>query len=172
MEELLYAGDVQVAVLGTGDWRYEEMFYYFANRYPDRIAVRIAFDDVLARKLYAGGDALLMPSKFEPCGITQMIAMKYGTLPIVRETGGLRDTVVSYNKFTGEGTGFGFANYNAHELLFTVREAARIYRDERAVWLRLRENACGADFGWQVSADRYTALYNGICKKSRFFRKK
>jgi starch synthase len=172
MEELLYAGDVQVAVLGTGDWRYEEMFYYFANRYPAGIAVRITFDEALARKLYAGGDALLMPSKFEPCGITQMIAMKYGTLPIVRETGGLRDTVVPYNKVTGEGTGFGFANYNAHELLFTVREAADIYRNERAVWRRIRKNAQETDFGWRVSADRYTALYDGICKKNRFFRKK
>ncbi|MDR1573355.1 MAG: glycogen synthase GlgA, partial [Clostridiales Family XIII bacterium] len=167
MEELLYAGDVQVAVLGTGDWRYEEMFYYFANRYPDRIAVRITFDDILAHKLYAGGDALLMPSKFEPCGITQMIAMKYGTLPIVRETGGLRDTVVPYNKFTGEGTGFCFTNYNAHELLFTIREAARICQGDRDVWRRIRKNACGANFGWRVSADRYTALYSGICKKSR-----
>jgi starch synthase len=172
MEELLYAGDVQLAVLGTGDWRYEEMFYYFANRYPNRIAVRITFDEMLAHKMYAGGDALLMPSKFEPCGITQMIAMKYGTLPIVRETGGLRDTVVPYDKSTGAGTGFSFANYNAHELLFTIREAADLYRNERATWRRIQKNACDADFSWQTSADKYTALYTGICKKSRLFRKK
>jgi starch synthase len=169
LEELLYAGDVQLAVLGTGDWRYEEMFYYFANRYPKRIAVRITFDDTLARKIYAGGDALLMPSKFEPCGITQLIAMKYGTLPIVRETGGLRDTVTPYNRFTGEGTGFSFANYNAHELLFTIREAADIYRNERAVWRRIQKNACEADFSWRASADRYAALYDVICKKTRLF---
>jgi starch synthase len=172
MEELLCAGDVQLAVLGTGDWRYEEMFYYFANRYPDRIAVRITFDEMLAHKMYAGGDALLMPSKFEPCGITQMIAMKYGTLPIVRETGGLRDTVVPYNRNTGAGTGFSFANYNAHELLFTVREAADLYRNERDKWRRIQKNACDADFSWQTSADKYTVLYAGICKKSRFFRRK
>jgi starch synthase len=171
MEELLYAGDAQVAVLGTGDWRYEEMFYYFANRYPGRIAVRITFDEGLAHKMYAGGDALLMPSKFEPCGITQLIAMKYGTLPIVRETGGLRDTVIPYNKFTGEGTGFSFANYNAHELLFTVREAMRLYGDDRAAWQTICKNACAADFGWQVSAEKYTALYDGICKKPGHLRK-
>jgi starch synthase len=171
MEELLYAGDVQLAVLGTGDWRYEEMFYYFANRYPKRIAVRITFDDRLARKIYAGGDMLLMPSKFEPCGITQMIAMRYGTLPVVRETGGLCDTVKPYNRFTGEGTGFSFANYNAHELLFTVREAADLYRKERAVWRRIQKNACALDFSWRVSADRYTSLYEGLCRRSKLFRK-
>jgi starch synthase len=172
MEELLYAGDVQLAVLGTGDWRYEEMFYYFANRYPDQTAVRITFDETLARKIYAGGDILLMPSKFEPCGITQMIAMKYGTLPVVRETGGLHDTVVSYNRFTGEGTGFSFANYNAHELLFTIREAAGIYRNKRAVWRGIQKNACTADFSWQASAERYAALYDEIWKKSKSFKSK
>jgi starch synthase len=172
LEELLYAGDVQLAVLGTGDWRYEEMFFYFANRYPDRMAARITFDDTLARKIYAGGDILLMPSKFEPCGITQMIAMKYGTLPIVRETGGLRDTVVPYNRFTGKGTGFSFANYNAHELLFTVREAADICRGEGGVWHGIQRNACAADFSWRASADRYAALYEGIWKKSKFIKNK
>ncbi|MDR2771567.1 MAG: glycogen synthase GlgA, partial [Clostridiales Family XIII bacterium] len=171
LEELLYADDVQLAVLGTGDWRYEEMFYYFANRYPGKTAVRITFDETLARKIYAGGDILLMPSKFEPCGITQMIAMKYGTLPIVRETGGLRDTVTPYDEFTGEGTGFSFANYNAHELLFTVRKATDLYRNDRAAWRRIQKNACETDFSWRASADRYAALYDGICKKSRLFRK-
>jgi starch synthase len=108
-----------------------------------------------------------MPSKFEPCGITQLIAMKYGTLPIVRETGGLRDTVVPYNRFTGKGTGFGFANYNAHELLFAVREAANIYRSDPDAWCAICKNACAADFGWRVSAIKYAALYNEICGKSR-----
>jgi starch synthase len=171
MDELLYPGDVQLAVLGTGDWRYEEMFYHFAGRYPDRVAVRITFDEELAHRMYAGGDALLMPSKFEPCGITQLIAMSYGTLPIVRETGGLRDTVVPYNKFTDEGTGFSFENYNAHELLFAVRGAADIYRNAPAVWRRIFRNAGAADFGWQVSADKYTALYDRICRKSGHLRK-
>jgi starch synthase len=166
MDELLYAGDVQVAVLGTGDWRYEEMFYYFAGRYPGRIAVRVTFDEALAHRMYAGGDALLMPSKFEPCGITQLIAMRYGTLPIVRETGGLSDTVIPYNKHTGGGTGFSFANYNAHELLFTIREAAELYRSDPDAWRAICKNARAADFGWQVSAGRYTALYDEICKKS------
>ncbi|MDR2088784.1 MAG: glycogen synthase GlgA [Clostridiales Family XIII bacterium] len=170
LEELLYKGDVQLAVLGTGDWRYEEMFYYFANRYPKRIAVRITFDETLARRIYAGGDILLMPSKFEPCGITQMIAMKYGTVPIVRETGGLRDTVVPYNRFTGEGTGFSFANYNAHELLFAIREAADICRGDRTAWSGIQKNARAADFSWQTSARRYAALYDGLCKKSKFIR--
>ena len=169
MEELLYAGDVQLAVLGTGDWRYEEMFYYFANRYPERIAVRITFDETLAHKIYAGGDILLMPSKFEPCGITQMIAMKYGTVPIVRETGGLCDTVVPYNRFTGEGTGFSFANYNAHELLFSIREATDIYLNERAAWRRIQKSARDADFSWSSAADGYAALYDGIHKKSKLF---
>jgi starch synthase len=172
MEELLYEGDVQVAVLGTGDWRYEEMLYYFANRYPKRIAVRVTFDDTLARKLYAGGDILLMPSKFEPCGITQLIAMKYGALPIVRETGGLRDTVTSYNKFTGEGTGFSFANYNAHELLFAIREAVRVYMEDAGLWRAISESAYAADFGWRASAERYTALYEDICKKQGHFKKR
>jgi starch synthase len=170
MEELLYKGDVRLAVLGTGDWRYEEMFYYFANRYPKRMAVRITFDEALAHRIYAGGDILLMPSKFEPCGITQMIAMKYGTIPVVRETGGLRDTVVPHNKFTGEGTGFSFANYNAHELLFTIREAAGIYASDRAAWHGIQKNACAADFSWRASAKRYSKLYDGLCRKTKFSR--
>jgi starch synthase len=172
MEELLYADDVQVAVLGTGDWRYEEMFYYFANRYPEKMAARVTFDETLARKMYAGGDALLMPSKFEPCGIAQMIAMKYGTVPVVRETGGLRDTVLPYNKFTYEGTGFSFTNYNAHELLFTIREAVRVYREDPSAWRVICENACAADFSWRTSAEGYTALYEDICKKPGQSRKR
>jgi starch synthase len=148
------------------------MFYYFANRYPERIAVRITFDETLAHKIYAGGDILMMPSKFEPCGITQMIAMKYGTLPVVRETGGLCDTVVPYNKFTGEGTGFSFANYNAHELLFSVREAMDIRRNDRVVWRRIQKNACDADFSWRNSADRYADLYDEVCRKPKLFKGK
>ncbi|MDR3295964.1 MAG: glycogen synthase GlgA [Clostridiales Family XIII bacterium] len=172
MEELLWDGAVQMAVLGTGDWRYEEMFYYFAERYPDRIAARITFDDMLAHKMYAGGDILLMPSRFEPCGIAQMIAMKYGTLPLVRETGGLRDTVTPYDEDTGEGTGFSFANYNAHELLFTIRSAVALYQNEPEKWRLLQSGAMDADFSWQASAKKYARLYDSLCKKPRQTKKK
>ncbi len=165
LEELLQE-KIQLVVLGTGELRYEEMFRWFAGRYPDRVAVRIAFDEILARQIYAGADMLLMPSLFEPCGLSQMIAMRYGTVPIVRETGGLRDTVIPYNQYTGEGTGFSFANYNAHELLFTAQRAVRLYREHKEAWRRLQEQAFRQDFGWENSAGRYWELYHRLLQEA------
>jgi starch synthase len=167
LDELLSSGGVQVAALGTGDWRYEEMLYYFMDRYPDNMAARITYDDRLAHMMYAGGDIMLMPSKFEPCGIAQMIAMRYGTLPLVRETGGLRDTVTPCNVHTGEGNGFSFANYNAHELLSVLRSALGIYTADRALWRKLQDNAGAMDFSWKVSAEKYMELYDSFCKKPK-----
>jgi starch synthase len=157
---------VQLVVLGMGEKRYEEMFRYFAGHYPDRVAVRITFDEALARQIYGGADMLLMPSLFEPCGLAQMIAMRYGTVPIVRETGGLKDTVIPYNQYTGEGTGFSFANYNAHELLFTAQKAVRIYREEKDTWQRLRAQAFQQDFSWGNSAGQYVQLYTQLIQEA------
>lgn len=158
MEELLQE-DLQLVVLGTGEEKYETMLSHFAAQFPDKLAAKIAFDDSLAHKIYAGADLLLMPSLFEPCGLGQMIAMRYGTIPLVRETGGLKDTVFPYNQFTGKGNGFSFANYNAHEFLFTIQKALRIYRDNKMIWQKLQEEARQKDFSWRRSAREYFRLY-------------
>ena len=152
----ILSGGVQVAVLGTGD--YEEPMRYFANKYPGTCAARITFDNALSHRMYAGADMFLMPSLFEPCGLSQMIAMRYGTLPVVRETGGLRDTVAPYNQFTGEGTGFTFANFNGD----AVFRGARLYWDDHAAWDHLVQNAMVADFSWVRSADEYMNLYHNL----------
>lgn len=165
LDELLQE-PIQLVVLGRGEQRYEEMFRWFAGRYPDRVGVRIDFDEALARQIYAGADMLLMPSLFEPCGLAQLIAMRYGTVPIVRETGGLKDTVIPYNQYTGEGTGFSFANYNAHELLFTAQRAIRIYREEKETWHRLRNQAFRQDFSWHNSAGQYLQLYDRLLQEA------
>ena len=156
----ILSGGVQVAVLGTGD--YEEPMRYFANKYPGTCAARITFDNALSHRMYAGADMFLMPSLFEPCGLSQMIAMRYGTLPVVRETGGLRDTVAPYNQFTGEGTGFTFANFNGDEMGDAVFRGARLYWDDHAVWDHLVQNAMAADFSWVRSADEYMNLYHNL----------
>lgn len=156
----ILSGGVQVAVLGTGD--YEEPMRYFANKYPGTCAARITFDNALSHRMYAGADMLLMPSLFEPCGLSQMIAMRYGTLPVVRETGGLRDTVAPYNQFTGEGTGFTFANFNGDEMGDAVFRGARLYWDDHAAWDQLVQNAMAADFSWVRSADEYMNLYHNL----------
>lgn len=165
LEEMLSL-DLQMVVLGTGDRRYEEMFKYFAAKYPSKIAVQLTFDEVLAHKIYAGSDILLMPSLFEPCGLSQMIAMRYGTIPIVRETGGLKDSVNPYNEYTGEGNGFTFANYNAHELLFTIQRAVRFFYDDKVAWKGLAENARKSDFSWAKSAKKYEELYRSLKTES------
>lgn len=154
------SGGVQVAVLGTGD--YEEPMRYFANKYPGTCAARITFDNALSHRMYAGADMFLMPSLFEPCGLSQLIAMRYGTLPVVRETGGLRDTVAPYNQFTGEGTGFTFANFNGDEMGDAVFRGARLYWDDHAAWDQLVQNAMAADFSWVRSADEYMNLYHNL----------
>ncbi len=164
LEEIL-SMDLQMVVLGTGDRRYEEMFVHFAAKYPHKIAVQLVFNEPLAHKIYAGSDILLMPSQFEPCGLAQMIAMRYGTIPIVRETGGLKDSVCPYNEYTGEGNGFTFANYNAHELLFTLQRAVRFFYDDKVAWKGLAENARKSDFSWAKSAKKYGGLYQLIMQE-------
>lgn len=153
----ILSGGVQVAVLGTGD--YEESMRYFSNKYPGSMAARITFDSALSRRMYSGADMFLMPSLFEPCGLSQIIAMRYGTLPIVRETGGLRDTVVPYNQFTGEGTGFSFTHFNGDEMGDAVFRAARLFWDNRDAWNKVVEQAMTKDFSWTRSADEYIKLY-------------
>lgn len=155
----ILAGGVQVAVLGTGDRDYENGLRYFQDKYPGTMAARIEFDPALSQCMYAAADMFLMPSKFEPCGLSQIIAMRYGTLPIVRETGGLKDTVQPYNEFTGEGTGFSFSNFNGDEMGDAVFRAARLFWDNRDAWNQLVTQAMSQDFSWTRSADKYLDLY-------------
>ncbi len=155
----ILAGGVQVAVLGTGDRDYEDGLRYFQDKYPGTMAARIEFDPALSQRMYAAADMFLMPSKFEPCGLSQIIAMRYGTLPIVRETGGLKDTVIPYNEFTGEGTGFSFSNFNGDEMGDVVFRAARLFWDNREAWNQLVTQAMSQDFSWTRSADKYLDLY-------------
>ncbi len=160
LDEIL-SGDVQLVVLGRGEWKYEQIFQQARRRYPGKISVNILFSEDLARKIYAGADLLLMPSKSEPCGLAQMVALRYGTLPIVRETGGLADTVHAYNPATGEGNGFSFANYNAHDMLYTVRLAAELYRNKE-VWDTLVHRGMTEDFSWTRSAQEFKGLYEAL----------
>ena len=155
----ILAGGVQVAVLGTGDRDYEDGLRYFQDKYRGTMAARIEFDPALSQRMYAAADMFLMPSKFEPCGLSQIIAMRYGTLPIVRETGGLKDTVIPYNEFTGEGTGFSFTNFNGDEMGDAVFRAARLFWDNRDAWNQLVTQAMSQDFSWTRSADKYLDLY-------------
>lgn len=155
----ILSGGVQVAVLGTGDRDYEDGLRYFQDKFPGTMAARIEFDPALSQRMYAAADMFLMPSKFEPCGLSQIIAMRYGTLPIVRETGGLKDTVIPYNEFTGEGTGFSFSNFNGDEMGDAVFRAARLFWDNRDAWNQLVTQAMSQDFSWTRSADKYLDLY-------------
>lgn len=155
----ILSGGVQVAVLGTGDRDYEDGLRYFQDKYPGTMAARIEFNPALSQRMYAAADMFLMPSKFEPCGLSQIIAMRYGTLPIVRETGGLKDTVIPYNEFTGEGTGFSFSNFNGDEMGDAVFRAARLFWDNRDAWNQLVTQAMSQDFSWTRSADKYLDLY-------------
>lgn len=155
----ILSGGVQVAVLGTGDRDYEDGLRFFQDKYPGTMAARIEFDPALSQRMYAAADMFLMPSKFEPCGLSQIIAMRYGTLPIVRETGGLKDTVIPYNEFTGEGTGFSFSNFNGDEMGDAVFRAARLFWDNRDAWNQLVTQAMSQDFSWTRSADKYLDLY-------------
>jgi len=161
MEEVLEL-DVQMVILGTGEHRYEEMLRYFASKYPEKLAIKLEFSDKLAHEIYGGADMFLMPSRFEPCGISQMIAMRYGTVPIVRETGGLKDTVMPYTEITSSGNGFSFVNYSAHELLFAVQRAVGIYYDDKPVWDSIRQNALTSDFSWDRSANAYIEIYESL----------
>jgi starch synthase len=145
--------------LGTGEYKYEQLLRDTAHAHPDKVAALITFDDGLARQIYASSDFFLMPSQFEPCGIGQLIALRYKSIPIVRETGGLKDTVQPFNEFTGEGTGFSFSNYNAHDMLFTVRRAIGFYEHDRDSWFKLHQNVKMSDFSWKKSARQYISLY-------------
>ena len=162
LEEILSLDAIQMVVLGTGEERYENMFRYFDWKYNDKISANIYYSDELSHKIYASSDAFLMPSLFEPCGLSQLMALRYGTLPIVRETGGLKDTVEPYNEFEGTGTGFTFANYNAHEMMHSIRYAEQIYYDRRLEWNKMVERAMRADFSWAKSAAKYQEMYDWL----------
>ncbi|MEK4486187.1 glycogen synthase GlgA [Psychrobacillus sp. FSL H8-0484] len=159
--------NVQFVLLGTGDQQYEEAFRYFEEVYPDKVSANLYFDEALARKIYAGSDLFLMPSQFEPCGIGQLLALRYGTLPLVRETGGLKDTVIPFNELTEEGNGFSFANYNAHELLYTIERAVALYRFQPNKWRNLVEHAMDLDFSWSSSSQQYIKLYQDLLKSDK-----
>ena len=154
--------DVQLVVLGMGEGRYFNLFSWAETEYKGRVAARFTMDHTLAHRIYAGADMFLMPSQFEPCGLSQMIAMRYGTIPIVRETGGLRDTVLSYNDFNGEGNGFTFFNYNAHDMLHTIERASDYYRDHPEIWKKLQMRGMKGDYSWKHSAKEYIKLYDSL----------
>lgn len=163
LDELLYNDDIQFILLGTGDESYEHWFREVEKRYPSKMSAQIRFNEGLSRRLYAGSDLFLMPSKFEPCGISQLLAMQYGSIPIVRETGGLNDTVQAYNEDSGEGTGFTFTNYNAHDMLYTIRRAESFYHQPEH-WTQIVQNAMSGDYSWKVSAREYEAIYEQLTK--------
>jgi starch synthase len=161
MDELCQ-DEIQLVVLGTGDERYENAFRHFDWKYGDKVSANIYYSDALSHKIYASCDAFLMPSLFEPCGLSQLMSLRYGTVPIVRETGGLKDTVMPYNEYEGSGTGFSFANYNAHEMLATIRYAESIYYDKKREWNKLIDRGMAADFSWQHSAVKYQEMYDWL----------
>ena len=165
LDEMLGELDIQIVVLGTGEERYENMFRYFQNKYPDKLSAYIGYSEEQAHKIYAACDAFLMPSLFEPCGLSQMMAMRYGTIPIVRETGGLKDTVVAYNEFENTGNGFSFQNYNAHEMYHVIKYAYDVYQNRPKEWNGLMERAMDIDFSWNVPAKEYEKLYDSIITK-------
>ena len=152
----------QFVIIGTGEPQYENMFRHYANKYPDHVSANICYNDELARKLYAAADAFLMPSRFEPCGLTQMISFRHGTVPIVRETGGLKDTVVPYNEYDNTGDGFSFTNYNAEEMLHIINYAKHIFYDRKVQWNEMVDRGMAKDFSWNASRAKYENLYNSL----------
>lgn len=165
MRDLAELPNVQLAILGTGEKRYEDMLRYYASVYPGKISSNIYFSEPLSHRIYAGCDAFLMPSLFEPCGLSQLMSLRYGTLPIVRETGGLKDTVIAYNEVTNEGTGFSFRNYNAHEMLGIIQYAKHVYENQRKAWDEMLVRAMKQDFSWAASARKYQKLYDELLKE-------
>lgn len=165
MDEMLSTMDVQFVVLGTGENQYEGMFHYFQNKYPDKISAYIGYSEEKAHEIYAACDAFLMPSLFEPCGLSQMMAMRYGTLPIVRETGGLKDTVEPYNEYENKGTGFSFADYNAHDMLHVIKYANDVFKNHKDRWQEMMVRAMQEDFSWNASARKYEKLYDKLSHK-------
>ena len=162
LDELLTEMDIQLVVLGSGESQYENMFHHYQSKYPDKVSVHIGFTEERSHHIYAASDVLLMPSMFEPCGLAQMIAMRYGTLPIVRETGGLRDTVEPYNEYENTGCGFSFANFNAQEMADIVRYAYRVEHEQKAAWKELIYRAMDRNFSWNASAHAYEKLYDKL----------
>lgn len=162
MMDQMCQDSIQLVVLGTGEPKYENMFRHFAWKYNGKVSANIYYNEDLSHKIYAACDAFLMPSLFEPCGLSQLMSLRYGTVPIVRETGGLKDTVVPYNEYEGTGTGFSFANYNAHEMLNTIRYAEAVYYDRKREWNKIVDRAMAADFSWTASAKKYEELYNRL----------
>lgn len=161
MDELCQS-NVQIVVLGTGEERYENMFRHFDWKYNNKVSANIYYSDALSHKIYAASDAFLMPSLFEPCGLSQLMSLRYGTVPIVRETGGLKDTVQPYNEFEGTGTGFSFKNYNAHEMLNTIRYAERVYYDRKREWNKIVDRGMAQDYSWNNSAKQYEEMYTWL----------
>lgn len=161
MEELCQE-EIQLVVLGTGDAKYENMFRHYGWKYSDKVSANIYYSDELSHKIYGACDAFLMPSLFEPCGLSQLMALKYGTIPIVRETGGLKDTVIPYNEYEGTGTGFSFSNYNAHEMLDSIRYAETVFYDKKREWNKIVDRAMAEDFSWNVSANKYQEMYDWL----------
>lgn len=162
MEEMLSTLNVQFAILGTGEERYENMFRYFQGKYPDKVHAYIGYSEERAHQIYASCDAFLMPSLFEPCGLSQLMSMRYGTVPIVRETGGLKDTVNAYNEYEHTGTGFSFANYNAHEMLNTIRYAMNVFLNDKKNWQDMMVRGMKQDYSWRASAREYEKLYDKL----------
>ena len=154
--------NTQLVVVGTGEERYENLFKHYQWKYPERVSANIFFSEAFAHKVYAASDAMLVPSRFEPCGLTQLIAMRYGSVPIVRETGGLKDTVVPYNCFDGSGTGFSFANYNGDEMLGIINYAKKVYYEDRKAWDEIVKHGMTADYSWNTSARKYEQLYDRV----------
>jgi len=153
--------DMQFIILGTGDSKYEKLFRDYASAYSHKVSANIMFDNTLAHRIYAGSDMFLMPSLYEPCGLSQIISLSYGTLPIVREVGGLKDTIQSFNEFTGEGNGFSFWAYNAQDMLFTIRRALHFYNEPK-IWNKIVRTAMKCDYSWDASADSYIGVYNQL----------
>jgi starch synthase len=162
IHEIMELG-VQLAVLGSGDPKYENLFSSIQDRYPGRARIHTGYDMGLAQKIYAGSDMFLMPSLFEPCGLGQLISMRYGSVPVVRETGGLKDTVKAYSEFTGEGNGFSFTNYNAHDMLHTIERAVEFYSN-KDVWKTIVKQAMECDYSWDSSAVKYIEIYEEMQK--------
>lgn len=163
MDDLVSQLDVQIVILGTGESKFENVFHHFHSQYPDKVSAYIGYSEEKAHKIYASADAFLMPSLFEPCGLSQMMSMRYGTIPIVRETGGLKDTVQAYNEYENTGTGFSFCNFNADDMKYVVEYAYHVFRDERKAWEDMMQRAMAQDFSWNKSAAEYEKLYDSLC---------
>ena len=162
MMDQICAEDVQLVILGTGESQYENMFRHFAWKYPDRVSANIYYSEDMSHKIYASCDAFLMPSLFEPCGLSQLMSLRYGTVPIVRETGGLKDTVEPYNEYESTGTGFSFANYNAHEMMNTINYAKHVFYNNKREWNKIVDRGMLKDFSWTSSAKKYQKLYDNL----------